>query len=138
MTIRKFSMILFISVIVLSTLACNMLAQPTPTPEPTNTPAPTNTPVPTDTPEPTATQEPTATPKPTETVADPTDEDAGNDDDPGMDKPGAVPDGELGIAQLNSWETSSDYYIVTGLVTNNTARSVDGIEIEVESLRCRW
>jgi len=134
MQIRKLSMVLFVTAIVLSILACNLGAQPTPTPEPTNTPVPTDTPVPTNTPEPTATPEPTSTPEPTETAAPPpTKEDSGGDnggDD--MGNSGDVPEGVLGIGQLNNWKTDGGYIIITGLVINNTDRGVDGIEIEVE------
>lgn len=104
---------------VLATLiifACQVGSAPTPTPAPTNTPLPTNTPVP-PTPEPTAvpTEVPTEAPaeSPTEAVTEPT---------------GPI----IAIDQVHGFYDLYDTLNVVGLVTNNTDRAIDNVEIEVE------
>lgn len=98
--------------------ACQVGSAPTPTPAPTNTPLPTNTPVP-----PTNTPEPTAVPTevPTEAPADVPTEAAGE------------PTGDIiAIDQVHGFYDLYDTLNVVGLVTNNTSRAIDNIEVEVE------
>ncbi|MCB9136432.1 MAG: hypothetical protein H6636_13470 [Anaerolineales bacterium] len=93
--------------------ACQVGSAPTPTPAPTNTPIPTNTAVPTNTPEPTAVPTETPAEAPTEAVNEPT---------------GDI----ISIDQVHGYYDIYDTLNVAGLVTNNTSRSVDNLEIEVE------
>jgi len=96
--------------------ACQAAASPTATPLPP-TPVPTNTPEP-----PTATPEPTATTAPTET---PTAVAAATE-------PPITGDPIIQIDQVHGFYDIYDGLNVVGLVTNNTDRAVDNVEIEVE------
>jgi len=116
-----------ISLLVITALACQAVSQATPTPEPTLPPAPTATqeasptpsPAPTETPLPTATEPPPPTEtsesveeKPTETLE-------------------AEP-GQLNILTVNGYLDESGDLHVVGLISNDTDRALNDIEVEVE------
>lgn len=114
----KLGFLLFTAVIVFSIMACGGTA-PTatlPPPPPTNTPPP---PPPTNTPPP----PPTATlpPPPEPTATQPT-----------TGGPSNIVAGQINILEVNGYLDSYGDWNIVGLVSNNTERFVNDIEIEVE------
>lgn len=108
---------LFLSILAtLVIFACQAGAAPTATLAPTNPPPPTNTVEP-----PTATPEPAPTEAPTETPAEVPTESGSTDTSP-----------IISIDQVHGYYDIYDTLNVAGLVTNNTSRAVDNVEIEVE------
>jgi hypothetical protein len=121
----KFGQILFATVLILSMVACGGGTTPVP---PTNTPAPiaaTNTPVPpTDVP-------PTPVP-PTDVPAAPTATAEIAATEPPTQGGGERTPGQLNVLALGSWVDDSDYVYISGLISNDTNRAVDSIEVEVK------
>jgi hypothetical protein len=116
---RRFSILLFVAALVVTTLACGgTAAAPTNTapPPPTNTlpPPPTNTPLPppTNTPIP----PPTNTPAPTNGTG-----------------PNIVA-GQINVREVSGFTDESNYWYLFGLVSNDTDRAVNDIEVEVQFL----
>ena len=121
---KRIALFLTAMVLIVSILACGgSAATPTQPPSPTQPPAPaaTNTPVP---PPPTDTPPP---PPPTEPPAvEPT-------EDTSATAPNIVA-GQINVLSVTAYKDSFDDWHVVGLVSNNTDRSVNDIEIEVEIL----
>ncbi|MBN2149248.1 MAG: hypothetical protein JW726_17810 [Anaerolineales bacterium] len=124
-TTRKLGMAFFALAIVISILACGGSAEPTPT----NPPPPTNTvppPPPTDTPLPPPTEAPPPTEPPAPTEAPPPTEDTGG---------GVAPNrvaGQINVIEVNGYKDSWDDWHIVGLISNDTDRFVNDIEVEVE------
>jgi hypothetical protein len=116
---RRFSILLFVAALVVTTLACGgTAAAPTNTapPPPTNTlpPPPTNTPLP----------PPTNTP-----IPPPTNTPAPNN--------GTGPNivaGQINVREVSGFTDESNYWYLFGLVSNDTDRAVNDIEVEVQFL----
>ena len=127
---QKISLLLFVLALALMMLACNFGggSEPTQAPipnEPTAVPAePTDIPV-----EPTEVPEPTEAP-PEEPVEEPTEESAVEETEP--EEP--APENVIYIDAVNGYRDASGSLHIIGLVTNNTDRTVDNIEIEIEIL----
>ncbi|HNT22895.1 MAG TPA: FxLYD domain-containing protein [Anaerolineales bacterium] len=122
---KRIALVFIVLVLVASILACGGSAAPTATvpptqPPPTQPPAPTNTPVP---------------PPPTDTAVPPTEPPAAEPtaDTSGTTAPNIVA-GQINIVQVTGYKDSWDDWHIVGLVSNNTARAVNDIEIEVEIL----
>lgn len=120
---RTIGIVIFTLAIILSILACGGGAAPTATnpPPPTNTapPPPTNTPVPpTNTPLP-----PTNTPlPPTNTPLPPTN----------TPESGGTTPAQINISDLSGYKDEYNDWHIVGLVTNDTERAVNSLQIEVE------
>ena len=100
--------------------ACSLAGSaPTATPEP-----PTATPLPTNTQEP-----PTATPEPT---LAPTEAPTEGSSEPEPTESSTTSDNTIQIAQVHGYYDLYDTLNIVGLVTNNTERAIDNVEIEVE------
>jgi hypothetical protein len=110
----RIKILLFALSIALVMLACNIGSSAEPTLTPTEPPPPTATAVPpTDTPEPTPTEEIVEAP-----VEEPVEE--------------PVPADTLAVVEVVGFRDEYDSLRVVGLVTNNTDRGVDSVEVEVE------
>ena len=141
-TNRKIGFLIFILSLAFVTLACGQgggtePAQAPPPAEPTTAPA-----------EPTAPpEEPTAVPEPTEAPAEePTDvpveepteeasgEGEGSEEPPiaGSDPEGPPPEDTVYIEAVNGFRDDLGTLYIVGLVTNNTDRVVDNVEVEIE------
>jgi len=133
---RKYGLLIFILSLAFVTLACSFGggAEPAQAPPPTE---PSAAPVePTDIPEePTAVLEPTEVP--TEVpAAEPTEDISGEGgEEPPISKAepeGPPPENEVYIEAINGYRDDLGTLYIVGLVTNNTDRVVDNIEVEIE------
>ncbi|MBN1665685.1 MAG: hypothetical protein JW862_01300 [Anaerolineales bacterium] len=112
---RNLKLLLTIASLALMILACGLggSSEPTatqPPPKPTETTAPEPTDIPEPTPEPVVIEEPTRAP---------------------VEEPVAAAN-EVSIVAINGYRDEWDSLRIVGLLTNNTSRVVDNIEIEIE------
>lgn len=126
---RSYKWLLISLSLAFATLACSLVTgilEPTATPIP---PPPTSTPLPPPTETSPPTQEEQA--EATETSQPTPNTEGAEKADPDQS---AVPEGELGIATLTWYQDSYDSWHVVGLITNNTDRTVDNVEVEIQAL----
>jgi hypothetical protein len=112
---RSHFLVIFVLTLALATFACSALSSE----EPTLPPPPTLEVIPTE-PPPTSPPEPTATqPEPTPPPAKPTE---------------PIEEEGIYVNTVSGFYDSNDNLVVVGLVTNNTDRAVDYVELEIEAL----
>jgi hypothetical protein len=133
---RKYGLLIFILSLAFVTFACGLGGDPTQSPQPV---APTEAPVePTDVPEePTDIPEPTEPPaeEPTEApAAEPTEETSGegSEEPPVSGAEESAPENAVYIEAINGYRDDLDTLYIVGLVTNNTDRVIDYVEVEIE------